>query len=131
MPGVRAVACRALGTPPSLLRMTDPQKRLEALLVARDADGKRRHGADELRSLGVFIDALEGRGDPAALSSTPPPPAALVAAVLALLQELSSGAQNDRGAQGARLLGAATSTTAPTGARATFADGPLYARFKR
>src|SRR3982750_1412539 len=104
------------------------QNRVEALLHAKDERGQRRWSADDLKTLAIYIDAMNGEGDAALLEKTAPPPAELLGALLALLKELEVHSGDLKGAVAAAKLGMAQAKTVEAPSRVSIATSPMFIR---
>jgi hypothetical protein len=99
------------------------QHRVEALLQG--------YSSDQLKSLSVYLDAMNGEGSTAELQKTPPPPPALLAGLLALLKELEVHASDAKGAMAAVKLGIQQTLTVEAPKRASIATSPMFIRSSR
>ena len=104
------------------------QNRVEALLQATDEKGRRRWSTEQLKSLSIYLDAMNGEGSAAELQKTPPPPPELLGALLGLLEELEVHAADKQGAMAAARLGVAQVLTVAAPSRASLATSPMFIR---
>jgi hypothetical protein len=96
------------------------QARVEAMLQG--------YSSEQLQSLSIYLDAMNGEGDPLVLQKTPPPPPALLSALLALLKELEVHAADAKGAMAAVRLGVQQVLTVEAPKRASIATSPMFIR---
>src|SRR5687767_14586900 len=96
------------------------QDRVEAFLQG--------YSSEQLQSLAVYLDAMNGEGSAETLQKTAPPPPHLLAALLVLLKELETHASDTKGAVAAVKLGIQQTLTVEAPKRESIATSPMFIR---